>query len=103
MSSLPVRGHHALVSAALCLTAATTGSAQNPDLMLSKAQRDSILKNYDNVFPIWGRKAIEKGFDLPYPAGLGLNVVYASQNIDLTNLGLSTGSNPVVPVDFIKF
>ena len=103
MSLLPVRAHHGLVAAAIYLAAATSGSAQNPDLMLSKAERDSILKNYHNVFPIWGRKAIEKGFDLPYPAGLGVNFVYASQNIDLTNLGLSTGTNPVVPVDFIKF
>ena len=103
MSSLSVRAHHGLVAAVIWLAAATSGSAQNPDLTLSKAQRDSILKNYHNVFPIWGRKAIEKGFDLPYPAGLGLNFVYASQNIDLKNLGLSTGTNPVVPVDVIKF
>ena len=103
MPSLPVRAYHSLVAAVISLAAATSASAQNPDLALSKAERDSILKTYDNVFPIWGRKAIEKGFDLPYPAGLGVNFVYASQNIDLKNLGLSTGSNPVVPVDVIKF
>src|SRR5215207_521873 len=103
MSSLSVLAHPGLVAAAICLTAATSGSAQNPDLTLSKAQRDSILKNYHNVFPIWGRKAIATGFDLPYPAGLGLNFVYASQTIELHNLGRSTVINPVVPVDVIKF
>ena len=45
--------------------------AQNPDMVLSQADRDSILKDYDQVFPIWGRKAIERGFALPRPFGIG--------------------------------
>ena len=48
-----------IVASALLLGAAATGSAQNPDLILSKAARDSILATYDNIFPIWGRKAID--------------------------------------------
>jgi hypothetical protein len=43
--------------------------AQNPDLMLNQAERDRILKTYDNIFPIPGRQAIERGFDLPKPFG----------------------------------
>jgi hypothetical protein len=35
--------------------------AQNPDMVLSQSERDSILKDYNNIFPIWGRKAIEPG------------------------------------------
>ena len=70
-----VRAHRrmvCLVAAAFALAAATSAwatsaSAQNPDLALSKAERDSILAHYKNRFPIWGRKAIERGFDLPYP------------------------------------
>ena len=69
MPSLPVRAYHSLVAAVISLAAATSGSAQNPDLILSKAQRDSILATYDNVFPIWGRKAIEKGLICPIPPG----------------------------------
>ena len=94
--------HYALAGALIAL-AANIAVAQNPDLILSKAERDSVLKNYHNRFPIWGRKAIERGFDLPYPAGVSVNVVYAEQDIKLSDLGLSTGSNPTVPVDFIKF
>ena len=94
---------YSVLPAALLALAAHAAVAQNPDLILSKAERDSILKNYHNRFPIWGRKAIEKGFDLPYPVGLSLNVVYAEQDIKLSDLGLSTGANPVVPVEFIKF
>jgi len=92
-----------VVASALLLGAAATGSAQNPDLILSKAERDSILAKYDNIFPIWGRKAIERGFDLPYPVGLNVNLVWVSQDIDITQLGLSTGENPTVPVDIIQF
>jgi hypothetical protein len=92
-----------VVASALLLGGATTGSAQNPDLILSKAARDSILATYDNIFPIWGRKAIERGFDLPYPVGLNVNLVWVSQELELSQLGLSTGENPTVPVDFIKF
>jgi hypothetical protein len=71
--------------------------------MLSPAARDSILKRYDNLFPIRGRKAVERGFDLPKP--LGINLVYAwmDQGIDITNLGLSINDNPTQPVDFIGF
>ena len=94
--------HYALAGALIAL-AANVAVAQNPDLMLSKAERDSVLKTYHNRFPIWGRKAIERGFDLPYPVGLSVNGVWASQNIDITNLSLSTGANPVVPVEIIKF
>src|SRR6476620_9002284 len=31
--------------------------------------------------PIWGRKAKEKGFDLPLPFGLGLSYTYIKQNM----------------------
>ena len=77
--------------------------AQNPDLMLTQAQRDSVLAKYNNRFPIWGRKAIERGFDLPYPVGLSINLVYANQNIDITDLGLSTGDNPTQPIEIVQF
>jgi hypothetical protein len=94
---------------AICLLAAGSlcaghpVSAQHPDLTLSQAERDSILAHYHNRFPIWGRKAIEKGFELPAPAGLSLTVVFLDQAIDITSLELSTGSNPLVPIDFVTF
>jgi hypothetical protein len=92
-----------ILAGVFLLVSTTAGSAQNPDLILSKAERDSILKTYDNVFPIWGRKAIERGFDLPYPVGISVTGVWISQDIEITDLALSTGDNPTVPVEFIKF
>lgn len=78
-------------------------SAQNPDLALTDAERDSTLKNYDQIFPIWGKQAAEKGFDLPHPVGVTINGLYMNQNILISNLGLSSGENPTQSVDFIKF
>jgi hypothetical protein len=92
-----------LLLAAVAVTCVPLATAQNPDLMLSQAERDSILKTYNNIFPILGRKAIERGFDLPKPLGLNLIGLWVDQNIAIGNLGLSTGSNPVQPADFIGF
>jgi hypothetical protein len=77
--------------------------AQNPDLMLSDVERDSILKDYDNIFPIWGREAIEKNFDLPYPVGINANFLYMKQDIDIYNLQLSINDNPLVPFEIVQF
>jgi hypothetical protein len=80
-----------------------TQAQQNPDLVLSQAQRDSILKDYDNIFPIWGKKAIARGFDLPYPVGINLNYLYMNQDIAISNLGLGFNDTQMQAVDFITF
>ena len=85
------------------IISSNTLAQQNADLALTPAQRDSLLKDYDNIFPIWGRKAIERGFDLPYPVGINLNFLYMNQDITIGNLGLSVNENPTQSVDFIQF
>jgi hypothetical protein len=85
----------------LFLLAAPAAVAQNPDLALTPAERDSILATYDQIFPIWGRKAIERGFLLPLPVGLNINSFYMDQGVALSQLGLSTNDNPTQPVDWI--
>jgi hypothetical protein len=93
-----------LGSIALCLAGlAAPVHAQNPDLQLTQAERDSVLATYDNIFPLLGRQAIEKGFDLPKPLGLNVVGVWVDQGIDIDALGLSTGTDPVVPVESIEF
>jgi len=77
-------------------------AAQNPDLALTQAERDSILAQYDQIFPIWGRKAIERGFDLPAPLGLNIGVFAASQGIVISNLGVGF-NGPPQPASFITF
>ena len=75
---------------------------QNPDLALTKEERDSVLANYHQIFPIWGRQAVERGFSLPAPLGFNVGAFYANQDIVITNLGLGFNA-PAQPVDFIKF
>jgi hypothetical protein len=77
-------------------------AAQNPDLALTQAERDSILAHYDQIFPIWGRKAIERGFDLPSPLGFNIGIFAASQGIVISNLGVGFNQPPQAAA-FIKF
>lgn len=73
-----------------------------------QAYTDSLKQvKYDNVFPIWGQKAYEKGFDIPYATGLMVNYVYVKQGLIIDNmqLGLKTDiiDLPLTEVDFIEF
>ncbi len=85
------------------LGSARSLEAQHPDLLLTQAQRDSILKTYKNIFPLFGRQAIEKGFDLAKPAGVNIIGLAVTQGIEISDLGLSTGTNPIVPIEAITF
>jgi hypothetical protein len=67
------------------------------------------LKNveYKYIFPILGQKSYEKGFDIPYPAGIMGNFFWSEQGILIENfeLGIKTDGVdiPLTPVDFLKF
>lgn len=74
----------------------------NPDLALTDAERDSVLAHYHQIFPIWGRKAVERGFDLPNALGFNVGGFYANQDILISDLGLGFNS-PAQPVSFIQF
>jgi opacity protein-like surface antigen len=73
-----------------------------------EAYTDSLKQvKYTNVFPIWGQKAYQKGFDIPYPTGVMVNYMYLKQGLIIDNLqlGLQTDNIdiPMTPVDLIKF
>lgn len=90
----------------LAALAAGPVSAQYSDLELglTQAMRDSLLEDYDNIFPIMGRKALEHGVRLPAPLGLNLNYFAASQGIAISNLGLAVNDGEWVDLsDVIKF
>lgn len=67
------------------------------------------LKNheYPYVFPIFGQKTYQKGFDIPYPAGIMANYMWLRQGVVIDNmqLGIKTDNRdiPLTPVDFIEF
>ena len=48
---------------------------------------DSLKQvKYDNVFPIWGQKAYNQGFDIPYPTGAIVNYFYVKQSVIVSNM-----------------
>ena len=59
---------------------------------------DSLRKmNYPYTFPIWGKKAYKKGFDVPFPWGIGANYFWAKQEVKIDNIAV--GFNDKGPVD----
>lgn len=69
---------------------------------------DSIKNHeYNYVFPIFGQKTYQKGFDIPYPAGIMANFMWLKQGIAISDLqlGVKTDDKDIAltPVDFIEF
>ncbi|MFL5739802.1 MAG: hypothetical protein ACJ75B_06265 [Flavisolibacter sp.] len=86
----------------LCFVASiSTASAQYPDFRKNpfhEAYYDSLKKmNYPYTFPLLGKKVYKKGFDVPYPWGVGVNYFYAKQDITITNISVAFNDKP--PVD----
>ena len=52
--------------------------------------------------PIWGEKVREMGFDLPLPFGVGANLVFMDQGIDVRNLKIGF-SAPNISVSRVSF
>ena len=52
--------------------------------------------------PIWGEQVREKGFDLPLPFGVGTNLVFMDQGIDVRNLNVNI-SVPGLDISQVKF
>jgi hypothetical protein len=103
MTPRPIRrllGPVLVAAAAFVLPASL--SAQEPDMTLTQAQRDSLLKDYHQIFPIWGRKALEKGFQTPLPLGFNVALYSMKQDIEISNLGIGF-NKPPQPVSFITF
>lgn len=81
--------------------------AQYASRKLSKKQEAYIdsLKNveYNYIFPIWGQKVYEKGFDIPYPAGAMANYIWMKQGIVIDNFKLGFNTIEPQPIDIIQF
>ena len=67
------------------------------------ALRDTTaVEEWDHFFPIWGRKVVAKGFELPLPVGLNVQYLYNYQELDIGNLQLGVNNQGLVDVsDFI--
>ena len=68
----------------------------------------TAVVEYKQVLPIWGKKALEKGFDLPEPLGIATNYMHLKQGLLLENIlvgfeGVNNGADPVNLDDFLTF
>ena len=63
---------------------------------------DSLkVKKYPYVLPIWGQKATEKGFNLPYSAGLSVNYFWQESELTISNLNVGFNNGPQYNLDNI--
>jgi opacity protein-like surface antigen len=62
---------------------------------------DSVVDVYPYVLPIWGSKAIEKGFDIPYSAGLSVQYFTSESDVIINNLKVGFNGGPMYDLDGI--
>lgn len=69
-----------------------------------QAYTDSITNSqWPYKLPAWAQRITKRGIDLPYPAGVMINYVNASQKIEIHDLQVGINNLEPVPLDFIKF
>ncbi|HRZ32544.1 MAG TPA: hypothetical protein P5188_09560, partial [Flavobacterium sp.] len=56
---------------------------------------------YPYSLPIWGAKATEKGFSLPYSAGIGVNYLGQESDLIIENLMVGFNNGPLYDLDEI--
>jgi len=63
---------------------------------------DSLkAKEYPYVLPILGAKAAERGFDLPYSAGIGINYLWQRSDLIIEDLFVGFNNGPMYDLDEI--
>ena len=94
-----------------CLITPNFLAAQYASKQVSKKEQayiDSLKQtDYPYIFPIWGQKVYQRGFDIPYPVGIMANVMWLRQGIIIENMQLGLKSEnydiPLTSTDFIEF
>ncbi|MFC2125742.1 hypothetical protein ACFLU5_13120 [Bacteroidota bacterium] len=65
-------------------------------------EMDSVItKKYNYLLPIWGEKAIEAGFDIPYSAGIGVNYFWQESEMVINNLNVGFNNSKRYNLDEI--
>ncbi len=66
------------------------------------AKVDSMkLVSYPYMLPIWGEKVIQKGYNLPYSAGLSAQYLWQQSDIIINNLQIGFNNGPKYNLDEI--
>lgn len=68
----------------------------------NEALKDSIKSTpYPYLLPIWGEKATELGYNLPYSAGLSVNYLGQESALIIDNLQVGFNNSPLINLDEI--
>lgn len=68
----------------------------------NQALADSLKKSeYPYMLPIWGKKVVAKGFNIPKSAGLSIQYVYQQSDIAITDLSVGFNHGQMYPLDQI--
>jgi hypothetical protein len=63
---------------------------------------DSLkVVEYPYALPIWGEKATQKGFQLPYSAGISVNYFWQESDLTIQNLEVGFNNGPMYNLDQI--
>jgi hypothetical protein len=63
---------------------------------------DSLKKSeYPYLFPIWGKKVVAKGFNIPKSGGVSAQYLYQQSDIIIENLSVGFNHGPLYPLDEI--
>ena len=68
----------------------------------NEAVKDSLkVSEYPYSLPIWGEKATQKGYQLPYSAGFSVNYFWQESSINIDNLYVGFNNSPMINLDQI--
>lgn len=64
----------------------------------------ALEEEYPYLLPIWGQKVKDRGFELPYSAGISVNYLWQESDIVISNVSVGFNGGPLYNVDeLIRF
>jgi hypothetical protein len=68
----------------------------------NEALKDSLeVQKYPYALPIWGEKVAQKGYQLPYSAGISINYFWQESDLDISNLNVGFNNGTQYNLDQI--
>lgn len=100
----PLHMHSKSLFLLVCIFCVTGSYAQyTTDKVLgpkNQSLADSLKKmEYRYMLPIWGKKVVAKGFNIPKSAGLSAQYLYQQSDILITDLSVGFNNGPLHPLD----
>ncbi|MFP9113042.1 hypothetical protein ACLI1A_03825 [Flavobacterium sp. RHBU_3] len=78
---------------------------QAQEVIDNRPQYMDSIKNSEWPYklPVWGKKVTKRGVDFPYPMGVMINGMIASQEVTVKDLKVGVNDGDMAPLEFIKF